>query len=101
MYRDMGNFKSYGEVIFGNQLNHEVKKIRKKILSMLGGDQIFRASELKLPDLFFKNFPYDAELDHELHEFFKVSETELPANDPAQRDIDDLLLEMEKHLPIV
>jgi hypothetical protein len=93
----MGNFKNYGEVIFGNRLNRSPEEIRKQILRFLGTDNIFKASELRIPDLFFKNFPYDPELDYEMHEFFEVSQSEHSASDAIQRDIADLLLEMKKH----
>jgi len=96
MYRDMGNFKNYGVVVFGNRINRNPEEIRKQIFCFLSSDNIFKASELRIPDLFFKNYPYDSELDHEMHEFFEVSETELPASDAIQRDIADLLLDMEK-----
>jgi hypothetical protein len=92
----MGNFKNYGELVFGNRLNSNPEEIRKQIFHFLGSDNIFKASELRIPDLFFKNFPYDPELDHEMHEFFDVSETELPTDDAIRRDIADLLLDMEK-----
>ncbi len=97
MYRDMGNFKNYGEVVFGNRLNFNPEEIRKQIFRFLGSDHIIKASDLRIPDLYFKNFPYDPELDHEMHEFFEVSESELPASDAIQRDIADLLLDMKKH----
>jgi hypothetical protein len=93
----MGNFKNYGEVVFGNRLSRNPEEIREQIFRFLGSDYIFKASDLRIPDLFFKNFPYDPELDHEMHEFFEVSETELPASDAIQRDVADLLLDMEKH----
>jgi hypothetical protein len=97
MYRDMGNWKNYGEVVFGNRLNSSPEKLRKQIFRFLGHDQIMKASDLRIPDLFFKNFPYDPELDHEMHEFFDISETEFPVSDAIQRDIAELLLDMEKH----
>jgi hypothetical protein len=97
MYRDMGNFKNYGEVVFGNLLNRSSEEIRKQIFRFLGSDHIIKASDLRIPDLFFKNFPYDPELDHEMHEFFEVSESELPASDAEQRDIADFLTEIKKN----
>jgi len=97
LYRDMGNFKNYGEVIFANRLNSDAEEIRKQIFSILGPDHTIKASDLGIPDLFFKNFTYDPELDHEMHEFVEVLRTENPANDAAQRDIAYLLIEMRAH----
>ena len=96
MYRDMGNFKNYGEVVFGNRFNRSPDEIRKQIFRCLGSGLIFKASALRIPALFFKDFPYDPQLDHEMHEFFEVSETELPASDAEQRDIADMLTEMRE-----
>jgi len=95
MYRDMGNFKNYGEVIFGNRLNHNAEEIHKQIFRILGSDQIIKASDLRIPNLFFTNFPYDPELDHGMHEYFGVSETKLPVNDAEQRDITDILAKIK------
>ncbi len=99
LYRDCGNFKNFGKVFFVNQHNISAKKIHEKILSIVMPDPFFRASDLRLPDLFFNDFPYDPELDHELHEYYGVCETEEPPNDIAKRDIADLLFEIEEKLP--
>ena len=95
-YRDCGNFKNFGEVIFANKRSLSAKEINEKLLSTVMPEPFFRASDLGLPDLFFENFPYDPELDHESHEYHKVSETEKPTNDSFNRDITDLLLAIEK-----
>ena len=58
-------------------------------------EPFFRASGLGLPDLYFKDFPYDPELDHELHEYHRAAETKEPTNDAGERDITDLVLAME------
>lgn len=97
MYRDMGNFKNYGEVVFGNRLNRNPEEIHKQIFHILGSDQTIKASDLRIPNLFFPNFPYDPELDHEMHEYYGVSETELPTSDVEQRDIADFLTEITKN----
>jgi hypothetical protein len=93
----MGNFKNYGEVVFGNRLSCNAEQIHKQIFSILGTDQFINASDLRIPNLFFTNFPYDPELDHEMHEYFGVSETELPASDAEQRDIADFLTDIKKN----
>ena len=100
LYRDCGNFKNYGKVVFANHRNLSAKEIHKKVLSTTIPEPFFRASVLALPDLFFKDFPYDPELDHELHEYHGVCETEEPPNDAANRDIADLLLEINTKLLI-
>jgi len=96
LYRDCGNFKNYGKVVLANKHSLSAKEIHEKILGTVMSEPFFEASELRLPDLFFKNFPYDPELDHELHEYHRVSETKEPTSDAVGRDITDLLLEIEK-----
>jgi hypothetical protein len=95
LYRDCGNFKNYGKVVFANQRNLSAKEIHERLLGAIMPEPFFRASDLGLPDLFFKNFPYDPELDHEFHEYYRVSETMDPTNDTVGRDITDLLLAIE------
>ncbi len=96
LYRDCGNFKNFGWVVFANNRGLSAEEIHKKILGAAVADPFFKASDLALPDLFFKDFPYDPELDHELHEYRRARETEEPPNDVANRDISDLLSEMVK-----
>ncbi len=96
LYRDCANFKNFGKVIFANKRSLSAKEIDEELLSAAMPEPFFRASDFGLPDLFFKNFPYDPELDHELHEYRKVSETKKPTNDASDRDITDLLLAIEK-----
>ena len=93
----MGNFKNYGDVIFWNRLSHNAEEIHMQISSLLGSDQIIKASDLRIPNLFFTNFPYDPDLDHEMHEYFEITETELPASDVEQRDIAEFLTAIKKN----
>jgi hypothetical protein len=92
LYRDCGNFKNYGKAVFANQHNLSAKEIHENILSIVMPEPFIRASDLGLPDLYFRDFPFDPELDHELHEYHRASETKEPTNDVADRDITDLLL---------
>jgi hypothetical protein len=94
-YRDWGNFKKYGAVVFENKHRVTVDEVCQRVLRASTDGQFFDASHLGIPELFFRDFPFDPDLDHGLHEFVEASETELPANDVPNRDILDLLLEME------
>jgi hypothetical protein len=94
-YRDYGNFKNYNSVVFGNKNNLASKEIDRIISEVLGSDQFFEASRLGVPEMFFKQFPYDPELDWPMHEYCGVSETASPINDAQSRDISDLLSRME------
>ncbi len=90
-YRDYGNFKNYNSVIFRNGDNLPVEAIDKIISKVLLRDTSFEASRLNVPEMFFKNFPYDPELDWPMHEYCGVEETDLPQNDTQGRDIRDLI----------
>jgi hypothetical protein len=99
-YRDWGNFKNYGSVVFGNRCELAFDQIRQRIKSATPYEHSFVASRLKLPDLFFRDYAFDPELDHGFHEFFDVTETALPVNDALQRDIFDLLVEIDSQAVI-
>jgi hypothetical protein len=94
-YRDFGNFKKYGAVVFGNRNRLTVDEISQRVSLALADGQSFNAARCGIPDLFFYDFPFDPDLDHDSHEFYGASESELPVNDAANRDILDVLLEME------
>jgi hypothetical protein len=94
-YRDYGNFKNYNSIVFGNKHGLPVKEIEQKISRMLGNELFFDASRIGIPEMFFKQFPYDPELDWPMHEYCGVSETMSPINAAEGRDIRDLLDCME------
>jgi hypothetical protein len=93
-YRDWGNFKRYGTVVFQNQHSLTCEEVRQRVLGALTDGQFFDAAHLGIPELFFSDSPFDPDLDHGQHEFCSASETELPANDVPHRDINDFLLKM-------
>lgn len=80
LYRDAGNYKNYNEVVFGNRQGLSMEKLRATIESNLIEGQWFVAKDLELPSLFFKEFEWDEELDHNWHEFQDLEETEEEAN---------------------
>jgi hypothetical protein len=94
-YRDWGNFKRYGSVVFQNQHHLTIEDVCQRVQFALTDDQFFDASQLGIPGLFFRDSPFDPDLDHGLHEFCSVSQMEPSANDAHNRDILDLLLKME------
>ena len=94
-YRDWGNFKRYGAVVFRNQHSLNCAEIRQRVMRASTDGQFFDASHLGVPELFFSDSPFDPDLDHSQHEFCSASETELPTNDVSNRDIHDFLLSME------
>jgi hypothetical protein len=80
LYRHACNYKNFGEVVFGNYENLPTDEIRTAIQKSLIEGQWFVAKDLQLPSLFFKEFAYDDELDHNWHEFDDVKETDEDVN---------------------
>lgn len=93
-YRDFGNFKKYGSVVFGNRGGIPAEEIDQALLRLTGNEQVFVASELSIPEMFFTEFPYSPKLDWEMHEYCGVSETDAQVDDAEGRDIEDLLVQL-------
>ena len=97
LYRDSGNYKNFGSVVFANSSNIELSIVEKRIKSRLIDGTWFCAHHWQLPDLRFINVN---ESDSTWHEFESVEYTELPANTP--QNVDELMLLIEKSAqPIV
>lgn len=93
-YRDAGNFKQFGSVIFPNSSQLAVSEATKLIQEKLISGEFFNPKDWNLPRLHFH--PYDPELDHEYHEFeeWEITE-EAPTDD---RDILAFLQNIQKGL---
>lgn len=74
-YRDAGNYKTYGFVIFCNPDNLELHNIEDAIRKNLIDEEFFDPKTLKVPPLRHSGFKYDAESDHSWNEFDSVEET--------------------------
>ena len=94
-YRDWGNFKKYGAVVFRNKQNLTYDEVRRRALRLSADEQFIDAARLRIPELFFTDCPFDPDLDHGMHEYCGACETESSSNDSAGRDISDFLIEME------
>ena len=94
-YRDLGNFKNHGSVVFRNHSNLAIKELDWILVGLLGEDRTFVASRFGVPEMFFKEFSYDSDLDWEMHEYCNVSATALPVSDTRQRDIVDLISQIQ------
>ncbi len=89
LYRDAGNFKQWGEVIFSNENGLNVLDIDRSIRECLIDQEFFIAEKLNVPVLYFSIF--NPELDHGWHEFGSVMDCENEATDLKNRDISDFL----------
>lgn len=75
LYRDASNYKQFKEIIFANPNKIALEEIRTKIQSKLMEGSWFIARDWNVPDLHFKEYPWDSKIDHEWHEFDCVEET--------------------------
>ena len=73
LYRDAGNYKNDGSVIFANPDNIDLSELETLIRTKLDCGLWFYHHQWQLPDLHFGT--WDNELDHTWHEFESVEQT--------------------------
>ena len=88
LYRDSGNYKKFGSVIFANHAEIELSKFEVLIKSKLIWDTWFYAEAWKLPEIFIDIL--DFRIDPTWHEFENVEYTEEVAN--AEFNLDELII---------
>ena len=79
LYRDAGNYKEFGEIIFTNQDSKSVEGIELVIRKNLIEGEFFIPEKWNIPRLTF-DF-YSPVLDHDYHEFESVELTTEPSAD--------------------
>jgi len=92
LYRDAGNNKQWGAVVFKNTNDVDLCILENKIKSALIDGEFFLAEKVGLPPLKFHH--HIEELDHGWHEYFVVRQTIETANDKYERDIGDFIEEL-------
>lgn len=80
LYRDSGNYKRFGDVIFSNPNNLPILDMEHLIRSKLIDGEWFYAKDWGLPNLHFE--PWDEDLDHGFHEFESLSYSQELENAP-------------------
>lgn len=88
LYRDAGNYKTHGFIIFSNPNHLDISIIEEKLKKYLIDCEYFKPSHLKIPAL-KSEFDYDSELDHSWNEFDSLEETTDQVND--NRTINEFL----------
>jgi hypothetical protein len=78
LYRDGGNYKRFGYVIFRYSVGVNLYELNKLVRSKLVDETWFYADRWKLPDLRFNS--WDNEMDHNFHEFESIEHTHEPPN---------------------
>lgn len=74
LYRDAGNYKQYGHLIFSNSNNLTLREVEDRIRAALIDGEFFNARQWGLPEL--RGFEWDDDLDHEWHEYVSVEYVE-------------------------
>ncbi|MDP1800854.1 MAG: hypothetical protein Q8L81_05850 [Bacteroidota bacterium] len=88
LYRDAGNYKTYGFIIFKNPEKLSLPFIEKEIRKRLIDSEFFEPSKFKIPHLVNKDFVYNNDLDHSWNEFESIEETD---ENPSSRSINELI----------
>lgn len=89
LYRDSGNFKNWGEVVFSNP-----RGVRADIISAIAAQVLidrtfFVAAIADVPDLHFAE--HNEDLDHGWHETHAFRPTDEPPNDVRNRNIEEFV----------
>jgi hypothetical protein len=93
LYRDAGNYKNWGNVIFSNPQNESIEDLILRLRLHLIDETYFVAKKARVPDLHFND--YDEELDHGWHEFDSLECTSESPTDVAGRDINQFILDLK------
>lgn len=94
LYRDAGNFKNWGEVVFSNPRNINADLVAEMAEKILIDHAYFVASKAGVPDLHFVE--HDEELDHDWHEVNAFQATDDATNDPQGRDVEEFVESLQR-----
>jgi len=92
LYRDAGNFKNWGDIIFANPSDIPISVITQRAHKTLIDQSYFVARKADIPDLHFPD--YNNDLDHEWHEFHLFAETNDSPTDMKNRSVDEFLQDL-------
>lgn len=92
LYRDAGNYKQYGAIIFSNDFKLDMTEIDKLIKKNLIDGEFFNPVQWNIPLVYEDN--YDSTIDHEWYEFLSIEPTEEEATDT--RDMKKFLNQIHK-----
>ena len=99
LYRDSGNYKAWGEVVFSNPSNLSVDVIELRLRKALDMGCLFIAHQVQIPEVFLYLHEEVIIEDHCFHEFDSVVLSDEDPNDQHNRPIDFFVrqVEMESH----
>jgi hypothetical protein len=93
LYRDAGNYKKRGTVIFSNPEGLDVQAIANCLLdAFLPG--LFIARQIRIPEVFLtQEYPLSSD-DHRFHEFCSIESTPEPPSDEPGRSAEEFVIEV-------
>jgi hypothetical protein len=94
LYRDGGNYKKFGKVVFSNPDQITCDAIAKALTDVLLDDGLFIADQVRVPEVFLfasGRLSFD---DHCYHEFDAVRATEEEPTDSHMRPISEFVAEV-------
>jgi len=96
LYRDGGNYKKFGKVVFSNseQLNPEA--LEAELRRIFGEDELFIASQIRVPEIFLYSDGRLSFDDHCYHEFSSLRATDEISSDKHNRSIAEFLAEVTR-----
>lgn len=96
LYRDGGNYKKFGRVVFSNLKQMGPEALEIELRQAFWEDDLFIASQIRVPEVFLYadgKFSFD---DHCYHEFGGLRATQESANDEHGRSISEFLAEVTR-----
>jgi hypothetical protein len=100
LYRDGGNYKKWGRVVFSNPDRLDSDSVEKDLRLALLQDGLFIASQIRVPEVFLYaggEFSFD---DHCYHELDGTRQTPEAATDAHGRSISEFLVEANREAAV-
>ena len=98
LYRDSGNFKNWGEVVFSNPRCIPAGIIAARAEKVLIDRTFFVAAKADVPDLHFSDPNED--LDHGWHETHAFRPNDEPPSDARNRNIEEFVESLRSGLSV-
>jgi hypothetical protein len=100
LYRDGGNYKKWGRVVFSDPDGLNCETIETQLQQAFMEDGLFIATQIRVPDVFLHIGGAFSSDDHCYHEFDALRSTVSAVNDPHGRSISDFLAEANRESEI-
>lgn len=95
LYRDASNYKFWGSVVFENPSTMSLEEVEERITRSLDSQELFIASQIRLPEVFPFEMGKPTEDDHCYHEFASINPTLENSNDLYDRSLTQFVEEIE------